>query len=85
MMCESCVSQEAPHPHPVTKVLVKTSGLFSSTQTSLLMSPSSTGTPFNMARMLLLIFITVHPGDRGFSQDPEGCGAGRMEDGGGWT
>ncbi|KAB0396913.1 hypothetical protein E2I00_009828, partial [Balaenoptera physalus] len=64
---------EAPHPHPVTKVLVKTSGLFSSTQTSLLMSPSSTGTPFDMARMLLLIFITVHPGSCALwvSQPPE--------------
>ncbi|XP_054935463.1 natural cytotoxicity triggering receptor 3 isoform X1 [Physeter macrocephalus] len=72
-MCESCVSQEAPHPHPVTEVLVKTSGSSSSTQTSLLMSPSSTGTPFDMARMLLLIFITVHPGSCALwvSQPPE--------------
>ncbi|XP_059967157.1 natural cytotoxicity triggering receptor 3 [Mesoplodon densirostris] len=72
-MCESCVSQEAPHPQPVTKVLVKTSGTFSSTQTSLLMSPSSTGTPFDMARMLLLIFIMVHPGSCALwvSQPPE--------------
>ncbi|TKC34969.1 hypothetical protein EI555_003614 [Monodon monoceros] len=72
-MCQSCVSQEAPHPHPVTKVLVRTSGSFSSTQTSLLTSPSSTGTPFDMARMLFLIFITVHPGSCALwvSQPPE--------------
>lgn len=35
-----------------------------------------------MARLLLFIFITIHPGDRAFSQEPEGLGGGRMgEDG----
>ena len=42
----------------------------------------STGTPSNMARLLLFIFITLQPGDRAFSQELEGLGGGRMgEDG----
>lgn len=83
--CESCVSEEAPHSHLVTKGWSQVVGHFSPTYTSLLRSPTSTGLPFNMARMLLLIFIMVHPGDRAFSQDPEGCGAGERGYGGGCT
>lgn len=34
-----------------------------------------------MAQMLLFIFIIIRPGDGAFSQEPEGCGAGRRKDG----